>query len=244
MCWGVTASLGMAGLGAAAAVVTHRRGEPAAIWLTLGYFSVMEALQAAGYGVIDQCDLGTNKTVTLLSYLHIAFQPLFINAFAMELLPVPVKARLKPWIYAVATLATAIIVLRLFPLPYTAPCQPGDLLCGAALCTISGEWHLGWTLPLSNLSPPLGPIFGWSLSFPEYLVAAFVLPACYGAWRFALFHLLIGPVLAAKLTSSPNEMPAVWCLFSIGIIFFSLSPVIRQKALGVRRGPWPGSWGA
>jgi hypothetical protein len=83
----------MVGLGAAAVAVTALRGEPRAIWLTLGYFTVMEGLQALGYTVVDQCDTTANKTVTLLSYLHIVFQPLFINAMAIAPQPVPAKWR-------------------------------------------------------------------------------------------------------------------------------------------------------
>ncbi|MEL6418044.1 MAG: DUF5765 domain-containing protein, partial [Pseudomonadota bacterium] len=42
----------MVGLGTAATVAAARRGEPKAIWLTMGYFTAMEALQAAGYRVV------------------------------------------------------------------------------------------------------------------------------------------------------------------------------------------------
>ena len=60
--------------------------------------------------------------------------------------------------------------------------------------------------------------------FASYLFAVFVLPLLYGAWRFVLFHLAAGPILAWLLTDDLNEMPAIWCLLSIGIIVISLSP--------------------
>lgn len=53
MCRSATASLAMVGLGGIATAVAFRRGEPKAIWLAIGYFTVMEALQAAGYAVVD-----------------------------------------------------------------------------------------------------------------------------------------------------------------------------------------------
>ena len=87
MCWSLGASVAMVGLGAGATGLLYRRGEPPAIWLTLGYFTVMEALQVSGYLVLDQCGTRANQTVTLLSYFHIVLQPLFINAFALELVP-------------------------------------------------------------------------------------------------------------------------------------------------------------
>ena len=56
----------------------------------------MEALQAAGYLVVNQCGLAANQVLTLLSVLHITFQPFFVNAFAMELIPAEVRAE-SPW---------------------------------------------------------------------------------------------------------------------------------------------------
>jgi hypothetical protein len=51
--------------------------------MALGYFSSMEVLQAFTYSVIDQCALPSNQIATLLGYLHIAFQPFFINMLSM-----------------------------------------------------------------------------------------------------------------------------------------------------------------
>ena len=67
------------------------------------------------------------------------------------------------------------------------------------------------------------------------IVAAFGLPLLYGAWRFALFHFLAGPGLASLLTDNPNEMPAIWCLLSIALVFAGLHPWLRGR-LGGRGG--------
>ncbi len=65
--------------------------------------------------------------------------------------------------------------------------------------------------------------------FPTYGIAVFIVPLAYGCWRFVLFHLLAGPVLAFQLTDNANEIPAIWCLFSIGIILIGLSPWLRGR---------------
>ncbi len=62
MCWSSQVSVAMTGIGTAAAVISYHRNDPAAIWLTLGYFSAMEALQVAGYGVVDQCGALLHKS--------------------------------------------------------------------------------------------------------------------------------------------------------------------------------------
>ncbi len=66
---------------------------------------------------------------------------------------------------------------------------------------------------------------------------AFILPLVYGAWRFVLFTYVAGPVAAITLTTDPNEMPAIWCLFSIGLLLISLSPLVRHRVMGAAPSP-------
>ncbi|SIO31238.1 hypothetical protein SAMN05444722_1370 [Rhodovulum sp. ES.010] len=232
MCWNAGVTVAMVGVGAVATGVAWWRGERTAIWATLGYFTFMEALQAAGYAVVDDCTNPANRGVTLLSYLHIAFQPFFINAFAMAIVAraVPVATRRAVW--AVCAASAAVMVAQLVPFEALGRCLPGEVLCGPALCTISGEWHIGWEVPLNGLFSPLSGWLGFSANFPTYLLAAFVVPLVYGAWRFVVFHAIFGPVLATLLTDNPNEMPAVWCLFSIALVLVAMSPAIRRPVSG------------
>lgn len=232
MCWGVGATVAMMAAGAAGTVVTARRGEPVAIPLTLGYFTVMEALQLAGYGVIDQCSSPANQTVTLLSMLHIVFQPIVINAFAMELVPVAPALRTRVLVLVLSALASVVMLVQLYPFGWAGSCQPGAILCGPALCTVSGEWHLAWEVPYNGLMIPVDAALGRAWGFPTYMMAVFLLPLAYGAWRFALFHAVAGPWLAGQLTGDPNEIPAIWCLFSIGLLAIALSPAIRMRMSG------------
>ena len=76
---------------------------------------------------------------------------------------------------------------------------------------------------------PFERLVGFHAAFPTYALAIFVLPLFYGAWRFVIFHAIFGPVLVSLLTDDPNEMPAVWCLFSVAIVVASLSPWLWRK---------------
>lgn len=242
MCWSASVSVAMVGVGAVATGVVAARGQPPAIWLTLGYFTVMEALQATGYAVVDQCGARSNQAITLLSYLHIVFQPFFINAFAMELVPGPVKSRLRRGVYLCCAASSAVMLAQLYPFEWAGSCRVGGALCGAELCLASGEWHIAWNIPYNGLLLPLTDTLGIPLSFPTYMLAAFLLPLAYGAWRLVIFHALAGPILASALTTNPNEVPAVWCLFSIGILLIGLSPLIRQHFETTTWWAWPKSW--
>ena len=231
MCWSESASVAMVGLGAVATVVTARRGEPKAIPITLALFTFMEALQAIGYLVIDDCEIAPNKMVTFLSYLHISLQPIFINAFAMALVAGPISRAMRRFVYGTTGVAFGVMMLSLIPFDWAGQCREGVVaLCGPEWCTITGTWHLGWTMPLNDM---WAAIYGQTLAelmpFPAYFLAAFVLPLVYGAWRLVLFHALFGPILAMTLTDMPNEMPAIWCLFSVGLVLIGLSPLIRRS---------------
>ena len=225
----------MIGLGSVATVVTVRRGDPAAIPFSLGFFTLMEALQLGGYWTLNECQSTANRSVTILSYLHIAFQPVVINAFAMAIAPAEVSAPMRRLVFALASLASAMLLLRLVPFSWAGSCSPGDPLCGEGFCTVSGTWHIGWEMPLNDIWSALGMPFSDVFPFPFYMVSVFVLPLFYGSWRFVLFHALCGPVLAMALTDNPNEMPAIWCLFSIGILLIGVSPLIRVRVFGAAR---------
>lgn len=230
MCWSESASVAMVGVGAAAAAITWRRGEPRAIPVTLAFFALMEALQVAGYQVIDTCENPANRVVTMASYSHIALQPLFINAFGMAIVGTGVTPRMRRAVYALSALASVLLFARLVPFGWAAPCPPGQVLCGPQWCTVSGTWHLGWQVPYFDIwAPLLGAWLNSVFDFPAYLLAVFVLPLAYGAWRWALFHALFGPGLAMLITDNPNEMPAIWCLFSVGLAFVGLSPLVRHS---------------
>jgi hypothetical protein len=129
------------------------------------------------------------------------------------------------------------MLLQLYPMGWAGDCDARSPLCGASLCTVSGSWHLAWDVPFNGMMLPVESSLGlhalglyWC--FPTYVLAVFVLPALYGAWRFALMHMLFGPILAGLLTDNPNEVPAIWCLFSIMLLAIALSPAIRRQVSG------------
>ncbi len=227
MCWSASASVAMVAVGGVAAGVAYARGEPRAIWLTIGYFTLMEGLQASGYAVVDQCSDPANRAITWASYLHIAIQPIMINAFAMALAPVALSPSKQRRVYGLSALASLVLLIQAMPIAAFGPCDPASHLCGAVTCLISGDWHIGWRLPLNGLFNTWPDTSALLTPFPAYFLAVFLMPVFYGAWRFALFHLAAGPVAASLLTTNPHEMPAIWCLFSIGIVVISLSPAIR-----------------
>jgi hypothetical protein len=80
-------------------------------------------------------------------------------------------------------------------------------------------------------------------AFPTYLFVVFVVPVIYGSWRFTLFHFVTGPAAAYLTTRNPNEFPAVWCLFSLGLLLVVMTPLRRQFFV-TKWIIWPARWRA
>lgn len=243
MCWSGEASTAVAVIGIGATAYAFVRREPRAIWMTFGFFTLMEILQAFTYLFIDDCASPANQVATLLGYLHIAFQPFFINAFSLQFVPKPVRDKIAPWAYGFCFAATIVMLIQLYPFAWAGVCTGGLPLCGTQLCAVSGNWHMAWHVPYNGMGGFLTaiPFFG-TIGLPTYALAAFWLPALYGSWRFTLFHFLVGPALAQLLTDNPNEWPVVWCLLSVGMIMVVFIPPLR-RLLHVERWPlWPRRW--
>lgn len=219
MCWSGEASAALATVGFASTAYVAVKGEDRNLWVPLAYFSLMELLQAFTYSVIDQCSLPVNQVLTLFGGLHIAFQPFFINMVSMHFIPEERRNKIAPWVYAICFAGTIALLMRLYPFDWAGMCQfKSDALCGERLCSVHGNWHIAWEIPLNGL---------WWLGWGYYL-PAFILPIVYGSWRFTLYHILVGPALALTTTDNWNEWPAVWCLFSIGLLLLVIKSPIRK----------------
>lgn len=152
MCWSMTASVTMVAAGTAATAITIYRKEPAAISIALGYFTIMEALQAASYLVINDCGGRANQTITLLSFLHIILQPFVINAFAMQLVPQAVRQRVRRAVFALCGLSAGVMLLQQIPIQALGTCRPGGRFVRPASLPVFGRmaYCMGHSLQWSH----------------------------------------------------------------------------------------------
>lgn len=244
MCWNGTASSVLATVGIASTAYAWYKKEPTVLWMSLGYFSMMELLQAFTYTVINQCDNPSNQIATLLGYLHITFQPFFINAVSMYFINQRITSKIAPFVYTVCFAAAILMLIQLYPFDWAGSCDPRRPLCGKILCSVRGNWHIAWMVPTNGLGNALTrldlPFF--KHGFPGYIIAGFLLPLLYGSWRFTLYHLTFGVYLASITTNNVDEWPAIWCLLSIALLLVVVKTPIRQL-LFVKKWPlWPKAW--
>ena len=206
MCWSGEASAAIALGGLCSAYYLKKTGNQKEIYIPTAYFVIMEGLQALTYIVVDDCSSPWNVLFTRLAVLHIACQPIFINMLGMEFIAPEVKARVKKWVYIMSGLTAVACAARLLPAyDLLGRCTLDTPLCShVQTCAYTGEWHIGWNVLLNGFNE------GWVW----YLFTGFLLPVLYGSWKWSLYHLVVGPLLASFTTSDLNERPAVWCLFS------------------------------
>lgn len=218
MCWSGEASFALAAGGFAGAAWSRHKGHEVFRWLPLAYFSVMETLQGLTYAVIGDCGLPANTALTYLSYLHICFQPFFVNMFALSWMPEE-RRKAARWIWPLCGIGAAIMLFMLVGQGYWGTCQVAKQpLCGADTCSYHGEWHIAWRLTLSNLDP----------NYLSYWITVFFVPIVYGSWRFVVYHFALGPLLAWQLTENKDERAAVWCLSSIAFLSAAHIPFISR----------------
>lgn len=239
MCWSGEASATLASVGLATTTYAAVRGEKVALWATLGYFTLMEALQAFTYIVIDDCSSPANQIATYLGYLHITFQPFFGNWMFMQFIPERVRKAVQIPVFILCGLSSFLMLVQIYPFDWAGMCDYGQVLCARELCSVSGKWHIAWDIPYNAIGDINLPIPVLDAGFFSYSLTMFVLPFLYGSWRISVYHILVGPVLALLLTDNLNEFAAVWCLLSIGFLLIVVKTPIRRY-LYVRSWPlWP-----
>src|ERR1700743_1211881 len=141
MCWSGQASAALATVGLASTLYAAYKKEPTVLWMSLGYFSLMELLQAYTYSVIDNCGDPGNQIATLLAYLHICFQPFFVIAVSLHFIDQHVARRIGPTCYLLCFINAVVMIIRVYPFSWAGQCQPGDILCSDHLCSVHGRWH-------------------------------------------------------------------------------------------------------
>ncbi|MDP2692607.1 MAG: DUF5765 domain-containing protein [bacterium] len=226
MCWSGPYSAALATAGFAGSYWSYKKGHQPFRYVPLMYFSAMETLQAITYSVIDDCGNSTNTTLTYLSFIHIAFQPFFVNMFAMSWLPTKLPKVARRMVWGLCAFATIIFLLMLTKLERFGSCNSAlQLMCGTDTCSYHGEWHIAWRLTLNNLDP----------FYLTYWITAFIVPLLYGSWRFTTYHFVVGPLLAKFLTTNKDERPAIWCLMSILFLSATHIPQIRRWMSGGKK---------
>lgn len=205
MCFSEQMSLVIGMTGLLSGVYFYKKNIYAAIGI--GYFALMEILQYFQYKVINECNNDYNKLLTNIGYLHICFQPLFVNIWLFAFIKKPNFIYLYMCFFAGLLLASRLLWVKDDEL-----CDnKNEPLCGPNTCAYSGERHIAWNLRLRAagknwFTPSIG------LHFFMWVVPALTILQV----KPLLALLLTGPYLGFLLTNNIHEQPAIWCYTAIG----------------------------
>jgi len=173
------------------------------------YFALMEILQFFQYRVIDQCSNDYNKFLTIIGYIHICFQPLFINIWLFEFTKNPNFLFLYMSFFAGLLLLSRIVFVKDADL-----CSENEPLCGKRTCSFSGKRHIAWNIRMRSpakywFTPSMGlHCFMWImpalLSFQFKPILAMLISMPY-----------IPYILNGGIWSNIHEHASIWCYTEI-----------------------------
>jgi hypothetical protein len=219
MCWNQEVSLGVATAGYIGSYYLKKKSNDSYCWTPIAYFASMELLQGLTYFVINDCSNPVNKLLTVLSYLHICFQPIFSNIFFMYFIPVEKRRSTFNWVIPLCLITSVLMLQKLNMYDGCRACHPEEVFCSNKICSYFGGWHIGWELVMNDNSfytpnwlknlIPGGPIV-----LSPHFIAMFLLPLFYGNWLLVFFLFMTGPYFAMSITNDKNEWASIWCLFS------------------------------
>ena len=201
------------------------------MYVPILFLSIKELIQAQSYTVVDKCDSKYNKFLTILSWIHISFQPVFVNIFFSAFHKDPnvydftIKLCLVASLFLLSKLYVNNDKIYLRSCPYTNKLVN---MCRKSHCTVSGEKHIayGFYLREPNAFTPNIFLHMFLIFVPSILLDNYILSLCF---------LITGPLLSTLILKNKKknlgEIAAIWCNTSITMFVFSLIKLRRFTEL-------------
>ena len=225
MIWEAHLSFILALAGIAGGIYNWQKNGPASLWMPLAFFGLMGALQDFSHEIANECGMPANQVATLLGYLHICFQPFFLNAAGLHFIDVRVARRIDLPVYTLCFTGLIIMLIQAYPINWAGHCERGSFMCGETLCALRDSWQLAYTLPLNQVQEQM----------PWLFICGIVLPLLYGSWRFITLYALTCPLLAYAVTQNSTEWPVLASILAIAFFWALNSYETLSQQLFVRR---------
>ena len=227
MCFGRSWSLASFSVLAVSVAVCMMNKAPWQITVAVVYLALKEMLQLHLYNNIDSCS-ETNKSLTTLSWVHISFQPVFMNLFISafskhkELYNMPVALSL---IFGIANMMRIKEVRG----NINYPCKPNDNkqinMCRPQTCSYMGKYHVAYGFELASADAEAP----WTPSIFTFYLLMFAPAFILGDWQLASINLSVALASSHFLSHDAGEAAAVWCLNSFWIGFAALYYVMSRN---------------
>ena len=210
MCFSEEMSFGLSILGLVSTYLLYHMGKDWRVYVPIFYLTVMEILQYFSYLALRKNQSKLLKILTVITYIHICFQPLVINIWFSNYIPDSYLPRMAT-IIQLCLIIGLFLVLRLNEIIAV----PDDKLCNIRredMCDTEslireGKSHLYYLFRVRAPEYTVPSLFVHFLFvfFPAILLKIKVIP---------YLSIVVGYIIA-YLISYPKEAAAVWCAFSV-----------------------------
>ena len=190
----------------------------------LVFLAAKEAIQFCNYLVAETCS-PTNRALTTLSWIHISFQPFFINLFISAFSARPELYKLPLVLSLVFGLANLLRLRELRGGSITIPCADQNKrssMCRKETCSTPGKYHLAYGFELESADSTILPS-----SFTYYLLT-YVPALVIGDYAIVTIHAAVMGFSVLFARHDIGEAGALWCLNT-----FWIAGWVVLKAKGV-----------
>lgn len=226
MCFGSTWSLTSLAVLGISGIITLSLGADIRITAPIIFLALKEWIQYESYKVLDTCN-EKNKWLTVLSWVHISWQPFFLNMFFSYF--APNQWREYKFVLMLCIIYAICNMVRIKELRYngiTSRCsQTEKHICQPKTCSYPGVYHMayGFELQSADTNFTIPSLFTYALlSFaPVFILGPRIL---------GLLNLLV-VIFAFAIThkgSRDGEMAAIWCLNSFWLAIVGVYAVSKK----------------
>ena len=224
MCFTKEMSFGLTVLGLGVTAYLYLRGDPWSVYIPILYFTFMELYQYISFYLLDK-ETEKNKKetdkylyiVTVLTFIHICFQPLFANMWFKNYIPKSNHKTIQ-FLLVLCLIAGLYMFTRFgeFQKKNTIRCNKNsEELCSATTIIEKGKMHLKYLFDMRAPSYVTPSIF-------IHFFLIFIPPLILGVRIIPYLCVLFGILLAYIITSERDEIPATWCTFSVPTLLYSI----------------------
>jgi len=216
MCFTEKQSLSLTFIGFIVSYYVYNNNNKFELWFPILYFTFMELFQYLGYIAIRTNNKKLNKILSHLIYIHISFQPLFINIWFSNFISNK-NMHYMLFIYKLCFIGGIFMLLRLYTINKNSDLCDTDVEVG---CAKNTELKLG----------PLHIMYLFKLKAPNYYIPSmfihfflFFIPIILlDVNKIVYLFSILGPILASVISKNKDEVASIWCFISVPILIISL----------------------
>lgn len=182
------------------------------------FLAVKEFIQYMLYKYLNKCD-NINKWLTVAAWIHISWQPFFINLFASVFAPRKQKEYNIVLMLCIVFAIFNMIRIRELSLLNNNEhvCDnkgDDDKICQPKTCSIPGEYHLAYGFKLTSADTN-----SFTPSLFMHLFLMFIPAILLGPRSIAIVNAIVA-ILPMLFIVKAGEVAAVWCVNAMALMIF------------------------